>query len=899
VFDGFGRPVLSATSEDGRHASAADFTVFTTTVYDALGRVKMATNPYRAEAASTDGWVRNTYDLAGRLTEAATFAGGVSAPPPDAGTNRNWTGSIVKTYGGDVTTVRDQANKQRRSTTDGLGRLKSVDEMLEYPSTTVYATTGYAYDARGNLKIVSQGRQTRTFAYDGLSRLKSATNPEVCAQQATGGCSPVPVTFAYDAASNLKSKTDARGVITSYDYDALNRPVTRSYSAPAGLPSTPAVTYAYDTAPNGTGRLASVTSSVSAYSYDSYDAIGRVKSSTQTTDGQRYRMSYAYDLAGNLTSEKYPSGRTVTSTIDPAGRLDNVSSGQSPCAAGGAGTCYASSLTYAASGAVLGVTLGNGLRERTAFNNRLQPTEIGIRNVATNSDLLKLDYAYETLDANNNSLGDNNGNLRSQTITVPGLAAPLVQSYQYDHLNRLKSAEELKGAASQWKQVYSYDRYGNRRLAVGTTFPALTGNLNDPVHNPQIDEATNRLLEDQNDDGQRDYVYDAAGNVVRDALGRTFSYDADNMQVTFNGGPDINTGGASYSYDAAGRRVKKVTLAGTTVFVYDAAGKLVAEYSNEAPQPGEGGTKYLTEDNLGSPRVVTDKDGRVVSRHDYAPFGEDLGEKLPASRTAEYKQDSVRQQFTGQEHDRDSGLDYFNARYYSSTQGRFTSIDPLAASGQAGNPQSWNRYAYVLNNPLKFIDSTGMVPVQADSTKAKNGPGVVILFPVRRVEIVGRTPDGKAEIGKIVTDYVKAGDNIQKAANALYDHYVDRRLEVQANLEKAGRDADRIANGSSPMPKTQAFIDDLFKSAATGKESTGNLEKAFDKEKDNTPTVNVGIGGDVNERDFKAEMEVTKVFAAEGIEEKHIPDTLEAIKKAAINQADNLIDARRGRKPPQ
>jgi|SRR5436853_4908092 len=66
--------------------------------------------------------------------------------PPDSGTNGNWTGSITTTYGGEVTTVKDQAGKQRRSTVDGLGRLIKIEEMNEAPANTVYATTNYGYD---------------------------------------------------------------------------------------------------------------------------------------------------------------------------------------------------------------------------------------------------------------------------------------------------------------------------------------------------------------------------------------------------------------------------------------------------------------------------------------------------------------------------------------------------------------------------------------------------------------------------------------------------------------------------------------------------------------------------------------------------------------------------------
>lgn len=64
--------------------------------------------------------------------------------------------------------------------------------------------------------------------------------------------------------------------------------------------------------------------------------------------------------------------------------------------------------------------------------------------------------------------------------------------------------------------------------------------------------------------------------------------------------------------------------------------------------------------------------------------------------------------FTSKERDAETGLDYFGARYLSAAQGRFTSPDPLLASGRVENPQTWNRYAYVLNNPLRLIDRTGL-----------------------------------------------------------------------------------------------------------------------------------------------------------------------------------------------
>jgi RHS repeat-associated protein len=70
--------------------------------------------------------------------------------------------------------------------------------------------------------------------------------------------------------------------------------------------------------------------------------------------------------------------------------------------------------------------------------------------------------------------------------------------------------------------------------------------------------------------------------------------------------------------------------------------------------------------------------------------------------------DGVRQKFTGKERDDETGLDYFIARYYSSTHGRFSSPDPLLSSGREAEPQSWNRYNYCSNNPLNIIDPSGL-----------------------------------------------------------------------------------------------------------------------------------------------------------------------------------------------
>jgi RHS repeat-associated protein len=110
-------------------------------------------------------------------------------------------------------------------------------------------------------------------------------------------------------------------------------------------------------------------------------------------------------------------------------------------------------------------------------------------------------------------------------------------------------------------------------------------------------------------------------------------------------------------------------------------------------------TVYYHLDPLGSVRAVTSGAGAVVERHDYRPFGEDTM-PLPAPGA-----DPTR--FLGQQRDQ-TKLDQFGARYYSMFTGRFTGVDPIITPGAIADPQRWNRYAYALNNPLRYIDTSGL-----------------------------------------------------------------------------------------------------------------------------------------------------------------------------------------------
>lgn len=624
-----------------------------TTSYDGLGRAWRVTNSHRSTGDETYGWTDTLYDGLSRVKTVQTFDRfGAS------------TGSITTAYSGNTTRVTDQANKQRRTTADALGRVKSVEEL--YENGTLYATTSYSHNALDKLISVQQGAQSRSYVYDSLSRLTDVTNPESGTTH-----------YEYDGNGNISWKRDARNARTDFTYDALNRISTRSYTD-----ATPDVTYSYD-ASNvlySKGRLTQVSAAApdlsfsSSYSYDEYDAAGRVKRSSQMTDGQAYLFDYRYDLAGNKTWEKYPSNREVTTAYDSAGRISSVTGVKNSVS-----TPYASQITYSPHGATSGMKLGNNLFEQIKYNSRFQPYDIRLGVSSGDYSRLRLEYGYGST--------SNNGNVLSHTITAGGMA--IGQTYTYDHLNRLATATE----SGAWSQTYSYDQWGNRAVTAGYV-PNTTLT---PQSLTAFNASNNRLVASQ---------YDLAGNQKQDAEGKRFDYDAENRQITFN------DGAARYYYDGDGHRVKKTSPAGSTVFVYNAFGQLIAEYSSGAPTGS--GTSYLTQDHLGSTRVVTDGTGIIKARRDYLPFGEELSSSIGVrTSVAGYaNSDATRQKFTGQERDTESGLDYFKARYCSTAQGRFTSPDPLHSSASLVDPQSWNRYAYVGNRPLIYTDPSGLVWIQ-------------------------------------------------------------------------------------------------------------------------------------------------------------------------------------------
>ncbi len=259
-------------------------------------------------------------------------------------------------------------------------------------------------------------------------------------------------------------------------------------------------------------------------------------------------------------------------------------------------------------------------------------------------------------------------------------------TYAYDQFNRLSSSNKNQG---QQTFSYDYDRYGNR----------LHQNA------PQGGPAPQYAFDNNNHISGSGVTYDALGNMMSDGLGNTYMYDAENRLISVNGGAT-----ATYSYDAEGRRVGApgaeylYDQAGRPVTLFDlsavwsygeiyAGGRHLATYS-------KGTTNFMHTDWLGTKRAMTSMAGANSETCTGLPFGDGVN----CTGT-----DWNFNLFTDDMHDSETNLEHTWFRQYSGTQGRFVIPDPFQGSMDLTNPQSLNRYAYVMNSPLNFIDPLGLV----------------------------------------------------------------------------------------------------------------------------------------------------------------------------------------------
>lgn len=683
VFDGVGRISQSQLNSD------SPSTAYTQTKYDALGRKSVLYNPTRCNPPTTNcgettwGFSTINYDPLNRVTSVVEQDGSTSS---------------TNFAAFPCTTVTDEAGKSRKSCVDSLGRITGV---WEDPAGLNYETD-YTYDVLDNLLTVTQKGGTtdstqwrnRTFSYDSLSQLLTASNPE------SG-----TLTYTYDAGGNVSTKTapapnqtGTATVTTTYTYDALNRPTQKSYNDS----STPSVFFAYDGPNNGfgvqatnlVGRLDEEWTGTSCCGTTAeifgYDQRGRIVMNEQYTSNMGYHaVNYTYDLAGDLTSGSNGEGVTINYSYGAAARPTGVTSSLVDSTHPATLFTVDLSLGYFPTGELRKGAFGNGLLETNVYNNRLQPCRLNVNSSSTalgtcgdsipSGSVQDLTYGF-------NAGTSDNGNI----ATMVGTGNQVFnRTYGYDALNRLSTMADSASNQGCKGLHETYDAWGNRTNQSVTSGSCFTFSA--------AATTQNRLS---------GYSYDAAGNMTGDGS-HTYTYDAENRLVKVDGGST-----ATYVYDAEGRRAEKTTSAGWRDYIRDLGGQVVAEVNANGWQVGyvylgasflaqysNSTTYFVLSDHLGSTRVMTNMSGGVFDSMDYQPFGE----QIAGGTGSPHK-------FTGKERDAESGLDNFGFRYNASTMGRFMTPDPSRLSVFFTNPQTWNRYSYVYNNPLRLTDDNGKWP---------------------------------------------------------------------------------------------------------------------------------------------------------------------------------------------
>jgi RHS repeat-associated protein len=690
VASGVTRPDTTMLDGMGRVSSQTVRGVTTSTTYDALGRIS------ELSLSGTSAHDTYAYDALGRVT-SVTHADG---------------NSVNTLYSSNCATTTDEAGKTNQVCSDALGRVyKVIDGMGN--------ETDYTYDALDDLTQVTEGSQTRTFNYDGLGRLTSATTPESGTTSyyytTSGGalCSGDPSAVCRRTRPAANQINPGVNTTTTYAYDALNRLTSKSYN---DNPQTPTANYSYDqtsvtigswssgTLLNPKGRLVKATTTASGSVQTglvySYDPMGRAKDFWQCApyncgNSSIWHMIYNYDLAGDVTSYSNPEGFFVTQGVDVNQRPTSLTYG-----ANGA----VSSITYTPWGAISTMCGAQGCaqsQETRQYNNRLQPVLMELGNSNNPAADYSLTYSY----AGNSSppctiqqgAGDN-GNITGSTYTDninSGYSHTF--TYCYDAVNRLTHA--IASGSPAYDLMYTYDQYGNGTCVLGSggdTCPALS-----------FDPNTNRLT----NIGSVTVGYDAAGNQLNDQY-FTYQYDAEG-RVTFSN----STGQWQYPmYNALGQRVRddqgganpelKLTY---PVDIFGQRTGTWAEYTNwtgwnvywsqvAGQRLNMGGASAFIDhaDAVGSTTMETDPSGAVVWDVTHYPSGQVFQEQGT-------RQSEVAMGLDWQVNDPaiPSATREYNFRVY-----RWLTPDPMG--GDVTNPQSLNRYAYVLNNPTTLTDPLGL-----------------------------------------------------------------------------------------------------------------------------------------------------------------------------------------------
>jgi RHS repeat-associated protein len=614
--------------------------------YDSFGNLQKQSRPYFA-SSGTPVWTQYQYDALNRV---------ILETYPDSTTTQHAYHGLV--------TIDTNANNQTRTT------LKNSQGNVVAVADAAGNTTTYAYDPFDKLTQTVDAapypHNTTTATYDVRGRKIASNDPDLGAW-----------TYTYDTASELVSQTDAKSQTTTFAYDKLGRMTQR---VEPDLTST----WTYDTAAYGIGKLAvsnatGAATGLGAQGFQrtfTYDNLSRpVQVGILIDSVLQYYFSASYDANSRLSTVTSPSGFVATYSYTSLGYSQQVSGGSQ---------VYWTADARDAELRLTKQTAGNGVGTTQRFDpltDRLTSILAGRGNTVEN-----FSYTYDSI-----------GNV----LTRADANENLTETFTYDNLNRLLSATVSANVAPQ--KLFAYDPVGNllSKSDVGTyTYPMPGSAL------PHAVSAVAGTINST-------FTYDANGNVTG-GLGRGYSYFSFNKPLQVSQGATYQ----NFLYDTEHARIWKAAPEGGTLY-FDAFGVHAEWLSNNTwydyisangamvamrVSGASTATRYFHTDNLGSISVITNETGAVVERDGYDAWGK---RRFPsgADDTNNTLTSQTPRGFTGQEELSDVGLVHLNGRIYDPLIARMTSADPMVPDPLNG--QAWNRYSYVVNNPLAFTDPSG------------------------------------------------------------------------------------------------------------------------------------------------------------------------------------------------
>jgi RHS repeat-associated protein len=742
-----------------------------------------------------------TYNALGQLT---TIIDGLNQTVFNASASGSYDAN------GNLVQSSDALSIQRQQAFDPLNRLvKTIANYNGADTATKNTTTTVGLDALDRLTgVTDPSALVTTSTYDGLNNRTTLKSPDT-------GTS----TDTFNAAGDRLTHTDAKGVVSTSTYDALDRLTSTSY-----IDTTQNVSYTYDEANAMTGcsasapvgRLTRVIEG-SVTTVFCYDGRGNVIQKTQLTSGGTTITSYCYTAADRLSSVATPDLTAISYTYDSDGRINSVQ--VTPSGATTAPPAVVSSISYLPFGPISSYTLGNGQTITRTYDANYRLTDL-------TSPALALHFARD-------AMGD---------LTAPGNAPganPATETYSYDPLYRLTGITDAGTAL----ESYAYNQTGDR---LSKTAPGLaTGAYLYTTGTHQLAKIGTAVV-----------TNDANGNTTGDAIGGNtygFSYNARNRlaAVQLNGQTVAN-----YTYNALGERIGKVATTPQAVnelYSYDEAGRLLDEYGTtnrdyvwlgDLPVAVIDNTingsvtsstvNYVTADQLGTPRVVTNSAGIVIWQWAYQ--GNPFGEQQPTSSSGYV----LNLRYPGQYYDAETGLMYNGARYYESATGRFPQSDPMGLLGG-----QISTYAYGNNDPLSNIDPTGL---------ACNGQGCWNTPLEKAYAQAGDWKNYYATASAGDDSYAREGSNVAnnigflsgvtnyRLASLISDHLprgktcaadqaiIDRKMEAIREALVAARVAQLDAASASPanpvMVSAQSiakFHNDIFQAIGGGTVSSWGI----------------------------------------------------------------------------